>query len=158
MPNWHRNGDSADLGHRGLSSAPDASMATPTVQALVAQAPSRPLGARAGNVTALTRDLDLAEDSVQDAFAVALTTWPRDGVPANAPARPTQVARRKALDILRRDQALARKLPLLIVDRDEMLERADERLRLIFTCCHPALSIEAQVGPHAAPRVRASDA
>ncbi len=100
----------------------------------------------------LTRDLDLAEDAVQEAFAGALEVWPRQGVPDQPLAWLTTVARRKALDRLRRDQRFARIQPLLIVPAagggdvpDASGAIPDDRLRLVFTCCHPALSIEARV-------------
>jgi RNA polymerase sigma-70 factor (ECF subfamily) len=104
-------------------------------------------------VVRLTGDIDLAEDAVQDAFAAALETWQRNGVPTNPGAWLTTTARNRALDQLRRRQSLTQRLPLLIVedvgndpaaaDADEMFH--DDRLRLIFTCCHPALSLEARV-------------
>jgi RNA polymerase sigma factor (sigma-70 family) len=96
----------------------------------------------------LTRDLDLAEECVQDAFAQALRSWADGGVPARPGAWLTTVARNRALDRLRRESALRRLLPLLVIDEagpgaDAALD--DDRLRLIFTCCHPALSRDAQV-------------
>lgn len=104
-------------------------------------------------------DFELAEDAVQDAIGAALTNWPRAGVPRNPAAWLTTTARRKAIDRLRRSQTLARKQPELeylarraqtAQDReefDEIVESAvdDDRLRLMFTCCHPALNREAQV-------------
>jgi RNA polymerase sigma-70 factor (ECF subfamily) len=108
----------------------------------------------------LAGDLDLAEECVQDAFVAALTTWAQRGIPANPGAWLTATARRRALDALRRDQRLRRKLPLLVgtdAAASDPLEWAgegeeagvnqiaDDRLRLIFTCCHPALAREAQV-------------
>ena len=98
----------------------------------------------------VTRDLDLAEECVQDAFARALTAWSTDGVPANAGAWLTTVARNRALDLIRRESTLRRKLPLLVEDDvapepDVAPEIPDDRLRLVFTCCHPALALEAQV-------------
>jgi RNA polymerase sigma-70 factor, ECF subfamily len=98
----------------------------------------------------LTGDWDLAEDCAQDAFAAALATWPRDGVPRRPGAWLTTTARNRATDRLRRDAAGAAKLRQLAVlarDPDEPLveEIPDERLRLIFTCCHPALPFPARV-------------
>ncbi len=96
----------------------------------------------------VTRDLDLAEECVQDAFAKALTTWASDGIPSNPGAWLTTVARNRALDLVRREATLRTKLPLLVEDDAEPREPdtfPDDRLRLVFTCCHPALSIEAQV-------------
>jgi RNA polymerase sigma-70 factor (ECF subfamily) len=100
----------------------------------------------------VTRDLDLAEECVQDAYARALRAWPSNGVPAKPGAWLTTVARRCALDLLKRDQTRSRSLPLLLDDQvqpgpgetDEP-EITDDRLRLIFTCCHPAIAPEAQV-------------
>jgi RNA polymerase sigma-70 factor (ECF subfamily) len=100
----------------------------------------------------VTRDLDAAEESVQDAYVTALDAWSRDGVPDRPGAWLTTVARRGALNMLRRRKTLSTKLPLLIepeaVEMPELAEPdaiPDDRLRLIFTCCHPALSAEAQI-------------
>jgi RNA polymerase sigma-70 factor, ECF subfamily len=98
----------------------------------------------------VTGDWDLAEDCTQDAFAAALATWPRDGVPRNPGAWLTTAARNRATDRLRRDSAGAAKLrERAVLDRDPADpspdEIPDERLRLIFTCCHPALPFPARV-------------
>jgi RNA polymerase sigma-70 factor, ECF subfamily len=99
----------------------------------------------------VTRDLDAAEEAVQDAYVRALSTWAEDGVPANPGAWLTTVARRGALNMLRRRRTLETKMPLLLepgaAELDEPGAEAipDDRLRLVFTCCHPALSPEAQV-------------
>ena len=95
----------------------------------------------------VTGDLDLAEDCVQDAYAQALVHWARSGVPAKPGAWLTTVATRRALELRRRAGALARKLPLLVPDPVEKLpyDFPDERLRLVFTCCHPALAPEARL-------------
>ena len=98
----------------------------------------------------LTGDWDLAEDCAQDAFAAALKTWPRDGVPSRVGAWLTTAARNRATDRLRREAAGAAKLrQLAVLARDPDVlpveEIADERLRLIFTCCHPALPFPARV-------------
>jgi RNA polymerase sigma-70 factor (ECF subfamily) len=95
-------------------------------------------------------DFDLAEEAAQEAFAIAAQRWPPDGTPPNPGAWLTITARNRAIDRLRRDRALADKTRLLDVPvavEDEMEERTfpDERLELIFTCCHPALGLEAQV-------------
>jgi RNA polymerase sigma-70 factor, ECF subfamily len=122
-------------------------------------------------------DFTLAEDALQDAFAAAVATWPRDGVPASPGAWITTTARRKAIDRLRRERGLADRIerlaalasrdmkgsdPLTIgadedpfEDKGSEVERsvegsdpstiADDRLRLIFTCCHPALALDARV-------------
>ena len=97
----------------------------------------------------VTHDLDAAEEAVQDAYVQALRTWARDGVPDKPGAWLTTVARRGALNAMRHRQTLQAKLPLLLEPEDtEMPESqtiADDRLRLIFTCCHPALAREAQI-------------
>jgi RNA polymerase sigma-70 factor, ECF subfamily len=100
----------------------------------------------------VTRDLDAAEESVQDAYVAALEAWSRDGVPARPGAWLTTVARRIALNAMARRRTLQAKLPLLLepeaIEMDEPPEDAtipDDRLRLVFTCCHPALAREAQV-------------
>ncbi|TQC49576.1 RNA polymerase sigma factor [Rhodococcus sp. WS4] len=97
----------------------------------------------------LTGDWDLAEDCAQDAFAFALTSWTRDGVPRRPGAWLTTTARNRAIDRLRRDAAGAgkvRQLAVLARDPGEPPEEIpDERLRLIFTCCHPALPFPARV-------------
>jgi RNA polymerase sigma-70 factor (ECF subfamily) len=97
----------------------------------------------------VTRDIDAAEEAVQDAYVQALAAWARDGVPARPGAWLTTVSRRIALNNLRRDRTLQRKLPLLIMAEDTQPTPPggfpDDRLRLVFTCCHPALSAEAQV-------------
>jgi RNA polymerase sigma-70 factor (ECF subfamily) len=94
-------------------------------------------------------DFALAEDAVQDALVVALEQWPQKGIPRNAAAWLTTTARHKAIDRLRRAKIQADKLPLLLEDEDSDSETMDsypdERLKLIFTCCHPALTPEAQV-------------
>jgi RNA polymerase sigma-70 factor (ECF subfamily) len=100
-------------------------------------------------------DFQLAEDAVQDAFAAAVATWPRDGVPSNPGAWITVAARRRAIDRLRRDRSLADRTDRLAklarldaaehaVDEDASAV-ADDRLRLIFTCCHPALALPSRV-------------
>src|SRR3990172_7169503 len=102
-------------------------------------------------------DFDLAEEAVQEAFVVALESWPVHGVPDNPGAWITTTARNKAIDRLRRARRLVEKEPLLRqqieaeepgpnVDVDEMSPIPDDRLRLIFTCCHPALALDAQIG------------
>ena len=98
----------------------------------------------------VTRDLDLAEECVQEAYAQALTAWSEHGVPARPGGWLTTVARRRATDLVRREATLRRALPLLIEDEVEPAPAEhdrfpDDRLRLICTCCHPALAAEAQV-------------
>lgn len=95
----------------------------------------------------LTRDWDLAEDCAQEAFAAALTTWQRDGIPSRPGAWLTATARNRATDRLRRDAVGQTKLrQLATLAREPAAEGlGDERLQLIFTCCHPALPFEARV-------------
>jgi RNA polymerase sigma-70 factor (ECF subfamily) len=99
-------------------------------------------------------DIDLAEDAVQEAFAVAVRKWPGDGVPPNPGGWITTTARHRAIDRLRREargRELLSQMALLEPSNDELGRSRevgpvqDDRLRLIFTCCHPALSSEAQV-------------
>ena len=95
-------------------------------------------------------DFDLAEEAAQEAFAIAAERWPREGRPDNPRAWLVTTARNRAIDRVRRQQTLAAKAPLLAAQEavedtmDIPIER-DERLELVFTCCHPALSVEAQV-------------
>jgi RNA polymerase sigma-70 factor, ECF subfamily len=99
----------------------------------------------------VVRDLDLAEECVQDAYVAALDHWDRGGVPANPGAWLVTTARRNALDALRRARTLQSKLHLLAGDETTEMSLPDDpvvkddRLRLIFMCCHPALRTEAQV-------------
>jgi RNA polymerase sigma-70 factor (ECF subfamily) len=95
-------------------------------------------------------DFALAEEAAQEAFAIAAERWPRDGAPSQPLAWLLTTARRRAIDRIRRERTLAAKAPLLAIPEateDEMddTEISDERLELIFTCCHPALATEAQV-------------
>jgi len=98
-------------------------------------------------------DFDLAEEAAQEAFAIAADRWPRDGVPSNPRAWLMTTARNRATDRIRRDRALAAKFGLLVAGNrseepteiTEITTFPDERLELIFTCCHPALAVEAQV-------------
>lgn len=99
-------------------------------------------------------DLDLAEDALQDAMLTALESWARDGVPRNPAAWITTVARRKAIDRLRRDKTFEQKQVelqwLAELERPDAMDLdgqpiPDERLKLIFACCHPALALDARV-------------
>jgi RNA polymerase sigma-70 factor (ECF subfamily) len=98
-------------------------------------------------------DFELAEEAAQEAFATAAERWPRDGVPSAPAVWLITTARRRAIDRIRRERVLAVKTRLLEVheveDREDALDETttfpDERLELVFTCCHPALSTEAQV-------------
>ncbi|HKY30016.1 MAG TPA: RNA polymerase sigma factor [Pyrinomonadaceae bacterium] len=105
----------------------------------------------------MSGSFDLAEESLQEAFASAAASWERDGTPRNPGAWLTTVAHRKLLDSLRREKTKTDKQPELEYETerllpendptlwDESVEYPDDRLRLIFTCCHPALSQEAQI-------------
>jgi RNA polymerase sigma-70 factor, ECF subfamily len=95
-------------------------------------------------------DFDLAEDAAAEAFAIATNRWPRDGIPDNPRAWLIATARNRATDRIRRERTLATKLDVLVADGrlETPMDPStfpDERLELIFTCCHPALAIEAQV-------------
>jgi RNA polymerase sigma-70 factor, ECF subfamily len=98
----------------------------------------------------LLGDFELAEEAAQEAFAAAAERWPRDGTPSNPRAWLVATARNRAIDRIRRDRTLAAKTRLL--DAPEAVEETmdettipDERLELVFTCCHPALALDAQV-------------
>jgi RNA polymerase sigma-70 factor, ECF subfamily len=95
-------------------------------------------------------DFDLAEEAAQEAFAIAAARWPREGTPENPRAWLVTTARNRAIDRVRRNRTLAAKTRLLDVPEaveDEMDDTMipDERLELVFTCCHPALALDAQV-------------
>jgi len=121
--------------------------------AAVAEAFRQEWGRIVAALIGMTGDWDLAEECAQDAFALALKTWPRDGVPRRPGAWLTTVARNRALDRLRRgatETARLREAATLSIPRDPDLDDddssiGDDRLRLIFTCCHPALPLEARV-------------
>ncbi len=98
----------------------------------------------------ITRDFDAAEECVQDAFANALASWGQQGIPVNPGAWLTTVARRRAIDLGRRHDVAIRSQRLLVTDatmpeRDPSSAIEDDRLRLIFTCCHPSLATDTQV-------------
>jgi RNA polymerase sigma-70 factor (ECF subfamily) len=126
---------------------------SPEVQAAVADAFRQEWGRVVATLIRMTRDWDLAEECAQDAFALALERWPRDGVPRRPGAWLTTTARNRALDRLRRGATEAVKLreTALLSHTDEPDDDGDDgsvqddRLRLIFTCCHPALALEARV-------------
>jgi RNA polymerase sigma-70 factor, ECF subfamily len=105
-------------------------------------------------VAILTRvlgDLELAEDAVQDAFATALERWPRDGLPRTPGAWIVTTARNRAIDRIRREKVFQQKAELigrlqeLPVEEDDVSAIPDDRLALVFTCCHPALAAESRV-------------
>ena len=104
----------------------------------------------------LSGSFDLAEEAIQEAFTAALANWPEKGVPENPAAWVTAVAQRRLLDVLRREvtrrnnsAALAYQTETVSHPQEPAIENdmafPDDRLRLIFTCCHPALSAEAQI-------------
>ncbi|WP_369252036.1 RNA polymerase sigma factor [Streptomyces sp. R41] len=128
---------------------------TPDVEQAVAAAFREEWGQVVATLIRVTGDWDLAEECAQDAFAQALDRWRRDGVPRRPGAWLTTTARNRALDMLRREAVGAQKLrEVAVLARDEGPYDPeygddsgvqDDRLRLIFTCCHPALPIEARV-------------
>ena len=130
------------------------------VEAAVAQTHRRDWARVLAATAAIARDLDLAEECVQEAYASALGSWVDAGIPANPAAWLTVTAKRRAVDAIRRETRARSRLPLLVMTAEaagqateyEQAEQgdpgeaiADERLRLIFTCCHPALAQEAQI-------------
>lgn len=127
----------------------------PEVDAALAEAHRREWGfVLAATARLVGGDVGLAEDATAEAFADAVASWPRNGVPRNPGAWLTTAARRRAIDLVRRDATLRRKLPLLAgpeaaeppyADDAEADVIPDDRLRLVFTCCHPALAPEARV-------------
>jgi RNA polymerase sigma factor (sigma-70 family) len=134
---------------------------TGNVAAVIADAHRREWARVLAATARVARDLDLAEECVQEAYAAALRTWPDAGIPGNPGGWLATTAKRRAIDAIRHDSALRSRLPLLVEPEDtagdigtqEAADMAtadpgvipDERLRLIFTCCHPALGQEAQV-------------
>ncbi|HEX4863316.1 MAG TPA: RNA polymerase sigma factor [Acidimicrobiales bacterium] len=127
-----------------------------TVEAALALAFRHDWGRVVGSLIGLCGDWDLAEECAQDAFERALQRWSRDGLPGNPGAWLTTVARNRAVDRLRRANVEAAKYEEVLLgslsgdsnshDRDgDDSDVADDRLRLLFTCCHPALSLDAQV-------------
>jgi RNA polymerase sigma-70 factor, ECF subfamily len=123
------------------------------VNEAVAQAHRREWARVLAATVRVVHDLDLAEECAQDAYAQALRAWATAGVPARPGAWLTTVARNRAKDILRRESVLRSALPLLVVDEtvagpEDQVDQSvvdDDWLRLIFICCHPALSRDAQV-------------
>src|SRR6478672_1776342 len=134
----------------------DEAPAAAAVAAAVADAHRREWALVLAATVRVTRDLDLAEECAQDAFAAALTDWRSSGIPARPGAWLTTAAKRRALNVLRHQGVEHRYLPLLIEDDvlpgpaesaadPAAVEFPDDRLRLIVTCCHPALARSAQV-------------
>ncbi|MEV4108559.1 sigma-70 family RNA polymerase sigma factor [Nonomuraea sp. NPDC049695] len=129
------------------------------VEAAVADAHRRGWALVLAATARVARDVDLAEECVQEAYAAALASWARDGIPDNPVAWLTTAAKRRAMDAVRRQQTFRSKLPLLVEPAKTEDEAAideptalgpedvvpDERLRLIFMCCHPALAQDAQL-------------
>jgi RNA polymerase sigma-70 factor (ECF subfamily) len=121
------------------------------VAAAVADAHRREWGFVLAATVRVTRDIDLAEECVQDAYAQALRVWAQRGIPAKPGGWLTTTARNRALDVLRRNSTLSRLMPLIVEDVEEPEpdfdadEIPDDRLRLICTCCHPALARESRV-------------
>ena len=138
-----------------MDETPGEERASPAAPPALARFYRDEFGRVLATVIRLIGDFSLAEESVQEAFAVALERWPRDGVPANPRAWVVSTARHKALDALRRAGRLERIRRELGQEAEPHAEPdvgdlsdagiPDERLRLIFTCCHPALGLEAQV-------------
>ena len=125
---------------------------TPDVEAVVAAAFREEWGRVVATLIRVTGDWDVAEECAQDAFMLALERWPRDGVPRNPGAWLTTTARNRAIDSARRATTGASKLREVTVlasgdepYRPEDSGVDDDRLRLIFTCCHPALAVDTQV-------------
>jgi len=121
------------------------------LQAGVEQVFREEWGNAVGILTRALGDLELAEDAVQDAFATALERWPREGNPRNPAAWIVTTAKNRAIDRIRRDRVFRQKVELLARleelpgEDDDMSAIPDERLALVFTCCHPALAPEARV-------------
>jgi RNA polymerase sigma-70 factor (ECF subfamily) len=127
--------------------------ASSEVAAAVADAHRREWAFVLAATVRVTGDIDAAEEAVQDAYASALSTWGPRGIPQNPGAWLTVTARRRALDMHRRAAAAQRALPKLLTPEEytgpepgqDLGDIPDDRLRLIFTCCHPALALDAQV-------------
>ncbi len=128
-----RNGRDPSSDDQALTAARD------TLAAVFREEASR----LAASGTRILGDFDAAEEVVQDALLAAWQQWPADGVPDRPGAWLWTVARRRAIDVLRRDVRFRERAPALWFPADRADE--DDRLMLIFTCCHPALSQEAQV-------------
>ncbi|RAJ64374.1 RNA polymerase sigma-70 factor (ECF subfamily) [Streptomyces sp. KhCrAH-43] len=135
------------MGSAGAPGALPGSTAPAAVRAALAAAHRAEWGVVFGTLVRLTGDWELAEDCAQDAFARALPAWERDGVPRSPGAWLVTAARRRAVDVLRRRTTERDKIAeaAALEEAYEPAPPGDERLRLIFTCCHPALPLEARV-------------
>lgn len=126
-------------------------MSKTAVEQAVAEAHRREWAFVLAATVRVARDLDLAEECVQEAYVSAMDVWAREGVPRSPGAWLTTAARRRAIDAIRREQVFRSKMPLLVEPDVTEVSAAteysvpDDRLRLIFTCCHPALAQEAQI-------------
>src|SRR5438067_12611648 len=138
----------------GADSPRKISAAFPVDEAVVSRIFREEYGRSVAALIRVFGDIDVAEDAVQEAFAVALRKWPRNGLPPNPGGWITVTARKRAIDRFRREsrerELLGGLAPSFLANDDpEVPEETgpvqDDRLRLIFTCCHPALSTEAQV-------------
>ncbi len=127
---------------------------SPAIQQIIERTFREESGRVLATLIGSLRDFDLAEDALQEALVAALEQWPKKGLPDNPGAWLTTTARHKAIDRLRRATNLRQKSALLETRAalekrpgpgDDMDEIPDERLKLIFTCCHPALNVEGQV-------------
>ncbi|GAB3610386.1 sigma-70 family RNA polymerase sigma factor [Humibacter ginsengiterrae] len=143
---------------RAGTNVPASVASSAAVAAAVADAHRREWAFVLAATVRVTGDLDDAEEAVQDAYARALETWPERGIPSNPGAWLTTAAKRRALDLLRRADVSRRALPKLaepdqraaasgapVADEPDASPVADDRLRLIFTCCHPALAFDSRV-------------
>jgi RNA polymerase sigma-70 factor (ECF subfamily) len=121
------------------------------VQSSVEQVFREEWGRAVAILTRVLGDLEFAEDAVQDAFATALERWPRDGVPRTPGAWIVTTARNRAIDRIRRDRVFRQKAELLArleslpAEEEDVTAIPDDRLALVFTCCHPALAAESRV-------------
>src|SRR5258708_38698721 len=140
---WSRSGRSSSAGeeHR-MSDEKRETVPIDPIQATLSTVFREEAGKLVGALLRLLGNFEVAEEIVQDALLVALERWPIEGIPAQPGAWLLTVARRRAIDQLRRDARYRDKLALL---EHSVVQEPDDRLRLMFTCCHPALSRETQV-------------
>ena len=129
---------------RSLSSAEQLDHAVASPESVLAQVFRDAAGRATATLMRRFGNFDLAEECTQDAVVAALEKWPRDGVPDNPLSWLVTVATRRALNRLKRDRRYREKLAEVALEAQQ--DQEDDRLRLILTCCHPALSREAQVG------------